>query len=162
MGTNRVPVKGDLVGLLGLSCWYKRFLFCLGYCSLPTTKYFSLSIHYFNYFVPIAQQARQAAMLGRLSLSMCLWSNTQLPILFHEWAFLYLKINCWAPYRFFFNYQLILLFVSAISCWAPTFGQLILLFVSAISCWAPSFGVNSRVRTWATSTMLPSTATGTR
>jgi hypothetical protein len=34
---------------------------------------FFLTIHSFNAFVPIAQQAGQAAVLGRLSLSMCLW-----------------------------------------------------------------------------------------
>jgi hypothetical protein len=30
-----------------------------------------LTVHYFSSFVPIAQQARQAVMLGRRSLSMC-------------------------------------------------------------------------------------------
>ncbi len=29
-----------LVGSFGFSCWYKRFLFCLGCSSLPSTKYF--------------------------------------------------------------------------------------------------------------------------
>jgi hypothetical protein len=33
-----------------------------------------LTVHFFNSFVPIAQQAGQAAVLGRLSLSMCLWA----------------------------------------------------------------------------------------
>jgi hypothetical protein len=32
-----------------------------------------LTIRYFHYFVPIAQQAGQAAVLGRLPLSVCLW-----------------------------------------------------------------------------------------
>jgi hypothetical protein len=32
-----------------------------------------LTVHYFNSFVPIAQQAGQAAVLGLLSISMCLW-----------------------------------------------------------------------------------------
>ncbi len=36
---------------------------------------FFLTVHYFNFFVPIAQLARQAAVLGRISLSMCLWSE---------------------------------------------------------------------------------------
>jgi hypothetical protein len=35
-------------------------------------KYFFLTIHYFNSFVLIAQQAGQAVVLGRLSLSMCM------------------------------------------------------------------------------------------
>jgi hypothetical protein len=43
--------------------------------SRPSTKYFfRLTVHYFNAFVPIAQQARQAAVLGRLSLNMRLYS----------------------------------------------------------------------------------------
>jgi len=33
----------SLVGLLGLSCRYKRFLFCLGCFSRSSTKYFFLS-----------------------------------------------------------------------------------------------------------------------
>jgi hypothetical protein len=51
----------------------KRFLFCLGFSSQPSTKDFFLTVHYFNSFVTIAQQAGQAAVLGRLSLSVCLW-----------------------------------------------------------------------------------------
>ncbi len=35
-----------------------------------------LAVHYFKSFVPITQQAGQAAVLGRLSLSMCLWKET--------------------------------------------------------------------------------------
>jgi hypothetical protein len=41
--------------------------------SSPVQNNFFLTVHYFNFFVLIAQQARQAAVLGRLSLSMCLW-----------------------------------------------------------------------------------------
>jgi hypothetical protein len=42
------------------------------------TRYFCHALaalvgHYLNSFVPIAQQARQAAVHGRLSLSVCLW-----------------------------------------------------------------------------------------
>ncbi len=65
----RVPF---LVGSLDLSCRHKRFFFCLGCSSRPSTKYFFLNVHYFNSFVPLAQQAGQAAVLGRLSLSVCL------------------------------------------------------------------------------------------
>jgi hypothetical protein len=55
--TVETNVNGDLMGTqgAGLPCRYKRFLTCLG-CPLG-----------------IAQQAVQAAVLGRLSLSMCLW-----------------------------------------------------------------------------------------
>jgi hypothetical protein len=66
---------GSLVGSLGSSCRYRRFLFCLDCPSRPRRKYFFITLHLFNYFVPIAQQAGQAAMLGRSSLSMCLWAK---------------------------------------------------------------------------------------
>jgi hypothetical protein len=36
---------------------------------------FLLIVHYFSSFVPIAQQARKAVVLGHLSLSLCLWSK---------------------------------------------------------------------------------------
>jgi hypothetical protein len=35
-----------------------------------------LAVLYFNFFVPIAHQAGKAAVLGHLSLSMCLWVFT--------------------------------------------------------------------------------------
>jgi hypothetical protein len=63
-----------LVGSLGLSCLYKRFLFCLGCPRWLGTKKVFLTGHYFTSFVPIAhQQARQAAVLRRLSLNQYLW-----------------------------------------------------------------------------------------
>jgi hypothetical protein len=57
------PSLVSLIGSLGLSCKYKRFLFCLGCPSRPCTKY----------LFPNAQQAGQEAVPGRLSLSLCLW-----------------------------------------------------------------------------------------
>ena len=39
----------------------------------PVQKIIFLTVHYFNAFVPIAQLAGQAAVLGRLSLIDCLW-----------------------------------------------------------------------------------------
>ncbi len=62
------------VGSLGSSCWYKKFLSCLG-CSIvgPIQNIFFLTVHYFKSFVPIAQQAGQAVVSGRLSLNVCLW-----------------------------------------------------------------------------------------
>jgi hypothetical protein len=65
----------SLVGSLGLSFRYKRFLSCVGCSSRPCTKYFFITIHYFTSFVPIAQQAGQAALLGHQSLNMCLCSE---------------------------------------------------------------------------------------
>ncbi len=48
--------------------------FCSALAALvgPQQYMFFLTVHYFNFFVSIAQQAGQAAVLGRLSLGMCL------------------------------------------------------------------------------------------
>ncbi len=51
------------------------FVQCLSCSSRPSTKYFFLAEHYFNAFTPSAQQAGQPAVLGRLSLSVCLWEE---------------------------------------------------------------------------------------
>jgi hypothetical protein len=61
----------------GVLSWLIRcdFMFCLGCSGRPAVQnIFVLTIHYLYSFVPIAQQAGQAAVLGRLTLSMCLWS----------------------------------------------------------------------------------------
>ncbi len=70
--TQRTNKRGpSLVGLMGVSCRYRDF-----YSALAQYKiFFSLAVHYFNSFVPIAQQAGQAAVLDRLSLSMSLWEG---------------------------------------------------------------------------------------
>ncbi len=50
-----------------------------GFCSAlaaivgPVQNTFFLTVHYFNSFVPIGQQAGQATVLGRPSPSKCLW-----------------------------------------------------------------------------------------
>ncbi len=51
--------------------------FCSALAALvgPVQTIFFLAVHYLNSFVPMAQQAGQAAGLSRLSLSMCIWSN---------------------------------------------------------------------------------------
>ncbi len=73
-GLKEYKWKGpSLVGSLGLSSWHKSFLFCLGWYGRPSKKYFFFKVYYFNSLVPITQQARQAVVLGRLSLCMCLW-----------------------------------------------------------------------------------------
>jgi hypothetical protein len=64
--------------LLWLVCWACHAHtgdFCPALAALvgPVKKNFPI-IHYFNSFVPIAQQAGQAAVLGRLMVRMCLWS----------------------------------------------------------------------------------------
>jgi hypothetical protein len=87
MLTVETEVNGDLksanergpsmVGSLGL-CRHKRCLFGLSYTGVGLTvvqKNFSLAVHYIYSFVPIAQQAGQAAVLDRLSLCMCFWMH---------------------------------------------------------------------------------------
>ncbi len=65
----------SLVGLLGLSCWYKRFCFALVTLVSPV-KNILFSLYTFSIpLSPIAQQAGQAVVLGNLSLSMCLWPH---------------------------------------------------------------------------------------
>ncbi len=60
--------------LVPLACRAGTRDFCSALAPLvgPEQNIFSLAVHYFSSFVPIAQQAGPAAMLGRLSLSVCL------------------------------------------------------------------------------------------
>ncbi len=62
------------LGSLGLSSWYERFLFCLGFSSRPIQNIFSTP---YTISIPlspcIAQQAGQPAVPGRLSLCVRLW-----------------------------------------------------------------------------------------
>jgi hypothetical protein len=73
--TSTVQMKGILPWLVrwAFTCPYKRFLSSLGCSSRPNTKYLFPHVHYFNSFVPTAQQVGQAVVLVRLSLSMCIW-----------------------------------------------------------------------------------------
>jgi hypothetical protein len=66
-------MKGVLPFLVRWACRAdKRFLFCLGCSCRLNPKYLFPTVHYFNSFVPIAQQAGhwQAAVLGRLSIGL--------------------------------------------------------------------------------------------
>jgi hypothetical protein len=54
-----------LVGAFGLSCKYKRFFSSVAALVGPIQNSFFHTVHYFNAYVPIAQQAGQAAELGR-------------------------------------------------------------------------------------------------
>jgi hypothetical protein len=78
MGTQRVQMRGVLPWLVhwAVVCGF----FCSALAALvgPVQNMYFLTVHYFNFCVPIAQQARQAAVLDRLSLSMCLWVHTHL------------------------------------------------------------------------------------
>jgi hypothetical protein len=73
MGTRRVQMKQ----VLPWACLASLRDFCSALAALvgPVLNIFFLPVHYFNSFVPVAQQAGQAAVPGRLSLSMCLWSE---------------------------------------------------------------------------------------
>ncbi len=77
MGAQGVHVKGVLPWLGRWVCRAGTRDFCPALAALigPVRNFVFLTVHYFNSFVPIAQQARQATLLGRLSLSMCLWSK---------------------------------------------------------------------------------------
>ncbi len=59
----------SFVGSLGLLCRNKICLSYPGCFSQPSTKYFSFTAHYFTFCVPIAQQAGQAVVPGRLSVN---------------------------------------------------------------------------------------------
>jgi hypothetical protein len=74
MGTQSVQMKGVLPWLIRWACRAGPRDFCPALAALvgPVRNIFFLTVHYFNSIVPIAQKAGQAAVLGRLSLSMCL------------------------------------------------------------------------------------------
>jgi hypothetical protein len=68
-------MKEVLSWLVRWPCRAGTRYFCFGLAALvgPVQNIFVLTVQYFNSFVPVAQQAGQAAVLGRLSLSvLCL------------------------------------------------------------------------------------------
>jgi hypothetical protein len=67
-------MKGTLPWLVRWACHVGTRDFCPALAALvgAVQKKF-LTVHYFNSFVPIAQEAGQAVVQGRLSRSMCLW-----------------------------------------------------------------------------------------
>jgi hypothetical protein len=61
---------------MGSSCRYKSFLYFLSCYSLPSTKYFfSSPVTILLHLSPLPGQARQALVLGHLSLNKCLCSH---------------------------------------------------------------------------------------
>ena len=74
MDTQRGQMKGVLSWLVLWACRVGTRDFCSALAALvgPVQNMFFITIHYYNSFVPIAQQAGQAAVLGRLSISVCL------------------------------------------------------------------------------------------
>jgi hypothetical protein len=70
MGTQRVQMKGVLPWLVRWACRAGTRAFCSALAALVGPVHRTL--FQFNSTVPIAQQAGQAAVPGRLSLIMCL------------------------------------------------------------------------------------------
>ncbi len=70
MEKQRVQMKGVLPWLVRWACHAGTGDFCSALAALFDTvqNIFLLTVHCFNAFVPIAQQAGQAVMLGGLSL----------------------------------------------------------------------------------------------
>ncbi len=65
-----------------LNCWTccadkRDFYSALAALVGPVQNIIFLAIYYFDPFVPIAQQPVQAAVLGRLSLSVCVSGETK-------------------------------------------------------------------------------------
>jgi hypothetical protein len=96
MGTERVQIVGWFVGVV---MPVEQIFFCLGCLVGPVQNIFLLTVHYS--YVSITQQAGQAAVLGRLSLSMCLWAfqrviqnrSSELFNFLQPWEWYSLKIN---------------------------------------------------------------------
>ncbi len=74
MGAQRGQMKGVLSWFVRWACRAGTRDFCSSLAALVglVQNIFFLTVHYLISFVPIAQQAEQAAVLGRLSLSVCL------------------------------------------------------------------------------------------
>ncbi len=86
--------EGSLPWLARWACRAFTRDFCSALAALfgPEQNIFFLAVHYFNSFVPIAQQAVQAAVLGHLSLSVSLC--LRLPILLN---LLFVQVRCTHP-----------------------------------------------------------------
>jgi hypothetical protein len=61
--------------MVSWACCAGTRYFCSALAALvrPIQNFIFFTVHYSNAFVPIAQQVGQTAMLGRLSLRVCLW-----------------------------------------------------------------------------------------
>ncbi len=75
MGTQRVQTKGVLPWYVRWACRACTIDFCSALAALvgQGPNIFFLTVHYFNSYVPMAQQAGQAAVMGHVSLRTCLW-----------------------------------------------------------------------------------------
>jgi hypothetical protein len=72
-GTQRGQMKGALSWFVPWACRAGTRDFCSAWTALggPVQNIFFLTVHYSNSFVPNALQVLQAAVLGRLSLLVC-------------------------------------------------------------------------------------------
>jgi hypothetical protein len=68
MGTQRVQIKAVLPFWFAGRAGTRDFCSALAALVGPVQNIFFLNRHYFNFFIPIAQQVGQATVLGRLSL----------------------------------------------------------------------------------------------
>jgi hypothetical protein len=84
MGTHRVDMKEVLPWLVRWACRLDTRYFCSALAALvgPLQNIIFLTVHYLHSFVPIAQQAGQAAVMGRLSLRMCLCVHSLCSLVF--------------------------------------------------------------------------------
>jgi hypothetical protein len=75
MGTQREQIIGVLPWLVRWACLAGTEDLCSPLAALvgPVQNILFFPVHYFNAFVPIAQQAGQEVVLGHLSLSICIW-----------------------------------------------------------------------------------------
>jgi hypothetical protein len=74
-------MKGVLPWLVHWAFRARKRDFCSAFAALVGPVYFFLTVHYFNSVVPFAQQAVQAAVLGRLSLSLVSVSDLASPLI---------------------------------------------------------------------------------
>jgi hypothetical protein len=86
--SKRTNERGQFLVIVCWACRAGTRDFCSALATLvgPVQNIVFFTVNYFNSFVPIAQQARQAAVLGRLSLTVSLWSkfNEQSAVVY-EW-----------------------------------------------------------------------------
>jgi hypothetical protein len=77
MVTQRVQMKGGLPWLVRWACRVGTREFFSAWTAQvgPVQNIIFLTVNYLKSFVPIARQAGQTAVLGRMSLSMCLWER---------------------------------------------------------------------------------------
>ncbi len=79
MGTQRGQMEGVLSWLVfwAFRAGTRDTCSALGALVGPVQNKFFLAVHYYNFFVPIAQQAGQTAVMGRLSISVCLRAHPE-------------------------------------------------------------------------------------